>query len=273
MSTPARALHDLLEPVHLVTYFSEEPTAQLERLGLRGYWDGYMAGRAAPLGTASAAVVHAAFYNFFPGEVARHVPRVWRVTTPEEALRARQDGAVLALRRILGPLADSPGLAEAADLATAAAAGAPVEGRVLSAALQALPAPQEPVARLWHAATVLREHRGDGHHAALVAHDVRGPEAHLLLWASLGHSPRTFGRVHHRPARDLDPLIARLQGAGLLDELERITDRGLALRASVEEATDAAARPAYDALGEAGVARLVETMAPITTRLLETGSR
>src|SRR5690348_7072347 len=154
----ARRLHWLVEPIHLVTYFSEEPTDALLALGLRNYWDGYFAGRAAPLGRVPAEVVHAIFYNFAGGEVARHIPRVWDTATAEAALAAREQGSAAALRRILGDLADAPGLARAADLATRAAASAATEGRILYAALRALPLPKEPVARLWHAATLLREH-------------------------------------------------------------------------------------------------------------------
>ena len=192
----ARRLHRLVEPIHLVTYFCEEPTAALLALGLRNYWDGYFAGRAAPLGRVPAEVVHAVFYNFADGEVARHIPRVWETTTPEAALAAREQGAVAALRRILGDLADGPGLTRAADLATLAATSAPTEGRILYAALRALPLPVEPVARLWHAATLLREHRGDGHNVALVAAGIGGTEAHVLLALSENMPAEKFGRVH-----------------------------------------------------------------------------
>src|SRR5215813_5666640 len=160
MEPAARRLYRLVEPIHLVTYFSREPTDALMALGLRNYWDGYFAGRAAPLGRVPAEVVHATFYNFADGEVARHIPRVWDTATPEDALAARERGSVAALRRILGDLADAPALARAAELATKAATGAPTAGRVMYAALRALPVPEEPVARLWHAATLLREHRG-----------------------------------------------------------------------------------------------------------------
>src|ERR1700722_13492074 len=110
-------------------------------------------GRSAPLGRVPAEVVHAVFYNFADGEVTRHIPRVWDATTPEAALAARERGSVAALRRILGDLADAPALARAADLATRAATSAPTEGRAQYAALRAMPLPEEPVARLWHAAT------------------------------------------------------------------------------------------------------------------------
>src|SRR5690242_3403232 len=163
----ARRMFELTEPICLVNFFSPEPNEAMAALGFGNYWDGYFAGRSAPLGRVPAEVVHAAFYNFGPGEVARHLPRVWSTTTPEDAHRARTQGCVAALRTILGELAESPGAGRAADLLTKAAAGAPTEGRIMFAALRALPVPEDPVTRLWHAANLLREHRGDGHIAAL----------------------------------------------------------------------------------------------------------
>ncbi len=144
----ARQMFDLIEPIALVNFFSEEPNEAMAALGFRGYWDGYFAGRAAPLGRVSADVVDAAFYNFGPGEVARHIPKVWDTTTADAAHAARQQGCVAALVRILGDLVGTPGLERAADLLTQAAVSAPVEGRVMYAALRALPIPEEPVARL-----------------------------------------------------------------------------------------------------------------------------
>ena len=113
------------------------------------YWDTYFAGRAAPLGRdVPAGVVHAIFYNFAPGEAARHIPRVWDLITPEAALAARDRGCVVALRRMLGDLADNPGVARAADLAVKAATCTRTEGRPLYGALRTLPAPEQPLARL-----------------------------------------------------------------------------------------------------------------------------
>src|ERR1700749_3771816 len=135
----ARRLYRLVEPIHLVTYFSEEPTEALMALGMRNYWDGSFAARAAPLGRVPAEVVHAAFYNFADGEVARHIPKVWDTTTPEAAHAARQRGCVAALRRILGDLVETPGLACAAELLAQASTSASTEGRVMYAGLRALP--------------------------------------------------------------------------------------------------------------------------------------
>ena len=113
----ARRLFQLVEPVALVTYMADEPTEAVMALGLPTVWDAYFAGRAAPLGCdVPAAVVHALFYNFADGEVARHIPRVWELVTPEAVIAAREQGSVATLRRILGDLADTPGVARAADL-------------------------------------------------------------------------------------------------------------------------------------------------------------
>ena len=269
----ARRLHRLLEPIHLVTYFSDEPTDALMALGLRNYWDGYFAGRAAPLGPVPATVVHAAFYNFADGEVARHIPRVWDTVTPALALAARERGSVAALRRILGDLADSPGLARAADLATRAAASAPTEGRILYAALRGLPIPEEPVARLWHAATVLREHRGDGHIAALVAAGIGGTEAHVLhaLWE--GIPAEKFGRVHHLPADRLARVVDGMRARGLIDPSGALSDLGRKTKEQIESVTDELAAQAYSRLEPSELDQLVTDLVPVTAAVDAAASR
>jgi hypothetical protein len=270
----ARRLFRLVEPIHLVTYFADEPTEALMALGHRNYWDGYFAGRAAPLGRVPAAVVHAVFYNFAEGEAARHVPRVWDTASPEAALAARQQGSVAALRRILGDVADSPGLARAADLAMSAASGAPPEGRVMYAALRVLPVPEEPVARLWHAATLLREHRGDGHVAALVSEGIGGTEAHVLHALAEGIYPaETFGRIHHLPAARLAAVMDGLRGRGLLDADGRLTDTGRDAKARIESLTDDLAAATYDSLEPGRLDELVQELEPITAVLDAAGSR
>src|ERR1035437_10494971 len=92
----------LFEPIHAVTYFAPAARSAYEQAGLRGFWRGYYAGRAAPLGAAGAAVVTASFYTFAPAFVARAIPAVWELITPEQALRARMSGAVEALGGLLG---------------------------------------------------------------------------------------------------------------------------------------------------------------------------
>jgi hypothetical protein len=273
MECAARRLYRLVEPIHLVTYFSGEPTDALMALGYRNYWDGYFAGRAAPLGRVPAEVVHAIFYNFADGEVGRHIPLVWDTAAPEDALAARQRGSVAALRRILGDLADAPAVARAAELAAKAAAGARPEGRVLFAALRALPVPEEPVARLWHAATLLREHRGDGHIAALVAEGIGGTESHVLHALSQGIQAEKFGRVHHLPAVQLAAVVDGMRARGLIGAGGWLSDAGRETKQRIESLTDDLAAPAYDRLTPHELNQLIADLEPISAALDAVGSR
>jgi hypothetical protein len=213
----ARHLFELVEPIAVVAYMADEPTEAVVAAGAGGVWDAYFAGRAAPLGRdVPPEVVHALFYNFAAGEVARHLPAVWDRLTPEAATAARERGAVATLRRILGDLADGPRVARAAELLTKAGTSAPTEGRALYAAVRTLPLPSEPVARLWHGANLLREHRGDGHVAALVAMGIGGTESHVLHTLSQGVPAERFGRVSHLPRAQLAAVVDAMRARGLI---------------------------------------------------------
>ena len=274
-TTPvARRMYGLIEPIGLVNYFADEPNEAMMGLGFRTYWDGYFAGRAAPLGRVPAEVVEAAFYSFGPGEVARHVPKVWATATPEAAHEARQEGCVAALRRILGDLAGTAGLARAADLLAKASTSAPVEGRVMYAGLRSLPVPAEPMARLWFAATMLREHRGDGHIAALMSEGIGGTAAHVLnaLAADI-HPAETFGRIHHLPEPYLASVIGGLRERGLLDDEGRFTEAGRATKDRIEAMTDALAEAPYDGLEPAELDELMGLLEPVADRLRAGGIR
>ncbi|MER6512281.1 hypothetical protein ABT158_36115 [Nonomuraea sp. NPDC001636] len=255
-------MFELIEPIATAT-FSEVANEAFLAVGMRNYWDGYFAGRAAPLGLAPAEVVHAVFYNFADGEVARHIPWVWGKITPQEAITVREQGSTAALRQMIGELAGSPGLARAADLATRAALSAPAEGRPLYAGLRALDVPEEPVARLWHAATLLREHRGDGHNAALVAHGIGGTEAHVLMAVSLGMRAEEFGRIHHLPKARLAAVVDGLRDRGLVDAAGGFTDAGRETKRRIEALTDELAAPAYDVLSADELDELAAELEPI----------
>lgn len=259
-------MFELSEPIATVT-FSEVPNEAFLALGMRNYWDGYFAGRAAPLGRAPAEVVHAVFYNFADGEVARHIPWVWGKITPQEAIAVRERGSAAALRQMIGQLADSPTLVRAADLATRAAVSAPIEGRALYAGLRALDVPTEPVARLWHATTLLREHRGDGHNAALLAHGIRGTEAHVLLALSMGMKAEEFGRIHHLPKARLTAVVDGLRDRGFVNATGGFTDAGQETKERIETLTDELAAPPYDALTTAELDELITILEPIAAAL------
>jgi hypothetical protein len=274
-ATTARHMFELLEPICLVTFLADECNEEMAALGHRTYWDGYFASRAAPLGRVPAQVVHAAFYSFADGEVARHIPSAWETIPPQASAAARERGSTASLRRILGDeLADSPGLARAADLTTKAATSAPTEGRVMYAGMRTLPVPSDPVARLWHSATMLREHRGDGHVAALVGARIGGTEAHVLSALEMGiHPPESFGRIHHLPKKQLAEVMDGLRERGLVDTDGRFTDAGRETKRRIEALTDELAVPPYDALSPAELDELIAELEPITATLVATGSQ
>jgi hypothetical protein len=268
MNPMARRMFELVEPIGVIPYSTDEPNEAMFALGFTNYWDTYFAGRAAPLGMPTAEVVDALFYNFAPGEVARHIPKVWETTTPEAALAARQTGCVNALRRILGEHVDAPPFARAGDLLLTAATSAPVEGRPMYAALRALPVPDEPVARAFHAASLLREHRGDGHIVALMAEGIGRLEAHVLYALGTDLPPEKFGRIHHLPAAQIAAVIDGMRARGLIGDDGWLSDSGRATRERVEALTDDLAARPYEALEPAELHELVATLEPLAVLLV-----
>ncbi|WP_433802537.1 SCO6745 family protein [Actinomycetospora sp. CA-084318] len=267
--TVARRMFDLLEPICLVTYLEDEVNEEYAALGHRTYWDGYFAARAAGLGRVPAEVVDAAFYSFAPGEVARHIPSAWDTASPEASFAAQRRGSVASLRRILGAQADSPKVARAADLTLKAAFGAPVAGRVMYAGMRTHEVPSEPLARLWHAATILREHRGDGHVAALVGARIGGTEAHVLSALDMGIYPaESFGRIHHLPKARLAAVMDGLRARGVLDDEGRLSDAGQHLKDGIETLTDELAEAPYEALTIAELDELIALLEPIAAAVV-----
>jgi hypothetical protein len=255
-----RHLWQLYEPLHAVTYFGSQARTAFESAGLRGFWRGYFAGRAAPLGAVAAAPVTAAFFSFAPAMVARAVPDVWQRASPEQALAARLDGAVAVLRAVLP---DEPEQwAAAAGLLETAVGAAVTDGRMLGAANAALPRPADPLARLWQAATVLREHRGDGHVLALVDAELDGCQALVLRDALYG------GREQLQPNRgwtdsEWDAAARALQRRGWLADDGRPTAEGEAAHRAVESRTDRLAAQPWTVLDPGELSRLVQLLAPL----------
>jgi hypothetical protein len=273
MTSPARALWRLLEPIHAVVYFSPEPLAALREAGFRGYWMGYFAGRAAPLGAVGPELVRALFYNFSRERVEGALPDAWAFGTPSTALEARLNGSVAALARLLGDRPgelDPDGLCRAAELARRAAESAPVEGRPLYAANTTLPWPEAPAAVLWHAATLLREHRGDGHLAALQAHGIGGRESHVFRSAAAGIPRATYTTARDFTDEEWTACTAALAGRGLLDG-DRLTEAGHDLDLRIEQATDELAATAYAALTDDEVRELAGLLRPLTAAVVASG--
>ena len=273
LETLARRLWESYEPVHDVVYFTPECASAAEQLGLRGFWMGYFAFRAAPMGPVGPAPVAASFYGFHPERVARALPDAWSYASPKQALEARKHGAAASLRRLWGEqTARSPQVTEAAELAWQAAQAVEMAGRVLGAANQALERPDDPVEALWQATTTLREHRGDGHVAVLVNRDVPPVQAHLLKTASGESEPEMLRKARKWSTDSWERAGDELHGRGWLDTDGCLSASGDAERAEIELHTDRLAQAPWAALGEQNTQRLAALLEPLAEAIVQSGA-
>jgi hypothetical protein len=265
----ARRMWIRFETYHDVTYFTPEARAAADALGCKGGWMGYFGTRAAPMGAAAPEVVVSAFYNFHPSLVHRALPTAWQIAEPARFLAARLTGADGALRRMLGQdTIDGAELAEAAELAVSAAAAAPTAGRLLAVANALLDQPTAPHLALWQACTLLRESRGDGHVATLIAACLDPCETLVLFAADHGLDAAYLRAARHWPEPDWQAATNRLADRGLVAD-GGLTPAGKDLRHWIEQTTDEAAVAPWQALGQTDAERLRDLLTPIARRLAE----
>ncbi|MET8140934.1 hypothetical protein ABZU32_11555 [Sphaerisporangium sp. NPDC005288] len=268
----ARRMWHRLEPVHAPFWYAPEVSAEAAALGYQvdTRWPAYFAWRAAPLGEASAELVAAAFYSFSPRMVAEHVPAAWTVAPAAKVLEARLRAVDRMYRAMLDGEVGGQGLAEAARIAREAAEAAGTAGRPLAAANAALPWPEEPHLLLWQAIGVLREHRGDGHVAALLTAELDPCEA-LVSLAAIGGAPRETFDGRGWTAQEWDAARDRLAARGLVNPDGTATEQGHRLRDTVERVTDDLAIAPWRALGLEKAERLAELTTPLLIAALESG--
>jgi hypothetical protein len=257
-----RSMWSLFEPIYAASTFSPASRTAYEEAGLRGFWRGYFAGRAAPLGPVPAAPVIAAFFSFAPGMVRRALPDVWHRASPEQALEARLRGAVDTLRPLAHKTLPPGRLAEVVELIEAAAAGLEPAGRVLGAANAALPRPEEPLGRLWQASVTLREQRGDEHIAALVTAGLGGCQA-IVLRSGIDLPRELMQLARGWSDEDWDTAAGELRERGWLTADGRATPTAIDGYAQIEATTDALAAVPWDGLGAAATARLADLLTPL----------
>jgi hypothetical protein len=264
----ARELWKCVEPCHAVTYFAPEARAAFEAVGLRGFWRGYFAGRAAPLGPVGPGIVVATFYGFRPDFVARAIPAVWDSASPDVALDARLQGAGAALAGVVDPQA--PEIARAAAIVARAVEGCEPFGRPLFAANADLRWPREAHHSLWQGCTLLREHRGDGHVAVLQNAGVDPCESHALRIAVAGIDRSTIAPNRGWDDSDWSSAHARLVDRGWLDPAYAPTPAGVDAHRAIEADTD---RLALGPVRRLGAERLEELLGVLglLARELESG--
>ena len=266
-------VHRAIEPLHSMAYFAPETEQKLTLTGLRPGRMCYLAARSAPMGRVTAPVTTATFFNFNPTLVADNIPAAWGLADPDSVVIARLSAVDLALRRLFGELAvDCPEVVEAARLTSIAARDLDPAGRPLFAAHAGLAWPDQPHLVLWHAVTLLREFRGDGHLAVLLAAGLSGIDAIITHTATgRGFTEAAAKRLRGWSDNQWSEAVEGLCSAGVLGP-EGLTERGVALRAQIESDTDRLAAMPWLRLGEQDTTRLAELGAFLSTRIRLNGA-
>ncbi|MFJ2928323.1 hypothetical protein ACIPIU_25350 [Streptomyces massasporeus] len=267
-----RQMWHLLEPLHAVLYYAPEAFEEASALGYGTdeRWPSYFPYRAAPLGEVGPEQVASAFYSFSPRMVAEHIEPAWRIASPAAVIEARTRAVDRAYRALFGDRVTGPELAEAAALARRAAEAAGTAARPLAAANAALDWPQAPHLQLWHAATILREHRGDGHLAALLTAGL-DPVESLVSFAAIGAASVERFESRGWSPQEWAAAHGRLTARGLVGVDGAATEAGRALRRSVEQRTDQLAAGPWQSLGPADTDRLAELLGDFWVAVLASG--
>ncbi len=260
----ARRAWGALESIHVLGYFAPEVAAEYTALGLRPNF-AYFAARSAAFGPVGPEVPAATFYVFAPWLFAKTLPSSWELASPERVQQARRDGMAVVLEQVIG----SQDVTELLDLAKVACAGLTAPGRALYAAHAGLDWPTEPRLALWHAATLLREHRGDGHVAVLLGAGL-GPVESLILGGLFAGNTEFLRSTRGWTPQEWDDAQSRLTDRGLVDA-DGLTEAGLAFRKDLEHQTDQLALEGWAHLGLEGTQRALELAGPLSARVAESG--
>ncbi|WP_031464771.1 SCO6745 family protein [Sciscionella sediminilitoris] len=262
LASVARDCWQLLELLHIPVYFAPEAAEEFGKLGLEPR-AGYFASRAGGFGAVGAPVIAATFYTFSTEVIEAAIPAAWRIVSPEQVLAARYRGVGASLRRVF----TDEQVREAAGLVRELAAGLNPRGRALFGAHAGLDWPEDPVLALWHGATLVREHRGDGHIAALLANGVSPVDACITAAVHKGQSLNFHQKLHGWPEEEWQAGLQGLIGSGLLASESELTERGTALRESLEQRTDELATEGWEGFGAESGRRLRGLLEPLVAEL------
>jgi hypothetical protein len=256
----AGQLSRALDRLHSTIYFATESSRRFSELGLEHQRMQYFASRSAPMGAVGAKVVAATFFNFNPELIAKSIPAAWAIASPADVTRVRYQIVDALIPRILGEQrVGSPEFAHSVAIVRRTAEAIPnADGRPLYAGHAEIDWPQTPHAQLWHAITLLREYRGDGHIAALVTHGLSGIEALITHVATgTGFDPEFGRRLRGWSQQQWDDAVDELRQRALLDDAGQLTDAGNDLRAGIEDLTDELAYAPWQTVSDDDMQELV----------------
>jgi hypothetical protein len=256
-----------LEAVHVLGYFATEVTDALVALGLRPRLS-YFAARSAAFGAVGPAVPTATFYVFAPWLHEKALPSSWAVASPEAVQQARREAMTVVLDRVLAG-ADEKDLGELLGLLRTVCEGLSTHGRPLYAAHAALAWPDDPRLAVWHAATLVREHRGDGHVAVLLAAGL-DPVESIVLGGLFSGSTDFLRATRGWSEQEWAEAAQRLAERGLLAD-GALTPAGVSFRKGLERSTDRLAVEGWEHLGLEGTQRVLELAGPLRDATLASG--
>jgi hypothetical protein len=258
LSAKARRLAAVVEPFAGQVYFSPECHAEYAGLGFSpsprqrngvALPDGpaYFCSRGSVLGQVPGQRVASAFAVFSPSAVVPAVTFGWSITDAATIERARTEGAIAQLTRILGP--EPAGVERVRDVLGRASGSQRVAGKPLYAGVLAQEVPSSPMGAAWRFADRLREYRGDAHTAAWTSAGFDAVEIGLLTELYWGLPLKTYIRSRGWSEAELDDGMRRLEYRGFLRD-GSFTERGREQREAVELNTDRQCRPVIESLGD-----------------------
>lgn len=265
--TLSRAFWRAVETIHVPVYFAPTTKSAYEAIGLKGYWMGYTASRSAALGTPAAPVVTALFHGFSPAIIERALPSAWERATPEQILAVRYELA----RSTVGPAVDDADASAVARELTLLTRGLDFAGKTLAAAHVSTPAPTDPIGQLWHAATVIREYRGDCHIAILTAAGLDGVTSNALA-AAAGYVTSDQRQLRGWTEQQWQIALGELATRGWVDQAGAITATGKAARDQIEDTTDRVCAAGIDREATARGITVEEPLRAIARAIVGTGA-
>ncbi len=231
----------------------------------------YFASRSAALGTPSKEVVEALFYHFAPELVQRAIPDAWALAQPDVILNARHELAVEALSGALRFKSYEKELRILATQLLEIARALPISGRALYAAHLNLDWGNSSELMLFGASTLLREHRGDSHNAALSAYGIDGVQSHLLQIATGAVTHDVIFPLRGWPEEAWNDGFERLISNGILSTYSTaqnpiLTDLGQTVKHQIELQTDNNSNP-WSSLPQYQLESLQSSLSEVSDRV------